>query len=89
MASFSYGTIKFDGLGKGKFLSMVSDGNGGPSVNTVWPYKVTSTNTILLGTASNGARLVIGNFNANGIAQTVLIRSIDKNAQYGTAILQE
>jgi hypothetical protein len=87
----SYGTLFFDGKGHATFLSIInvnSGGGGGPVKGSVWGYSVSGFNGAI-GTATNGAYLSLGHFNAAGIAQTVLIRTGDSSPEMGQAILQQ
>ena len=85
----AYGTISFDGLGHAKFLSIarVNNGSGGPTNGTVWAYSVSGFNGVL-GSATQGAYLTLGAFNASGIATVVTIRTADNNPMSGVATLQ-
>jgi len=87
----TYGTLSFDGKGHATFLSITEvnngGGGGGPVKGSVWPYSVSGFNGAI-GTATNGAYLTLGNFNAAGIATTVFIRTPDSSPELGTAILQ-
>jgi hypothetical protein len=86
----TYGTLSFDGKGHATFVSITdvnSGGGGGPTKGSVWPYSVSGFNGAI-GTATNGAYLSLGNFNAAGIATTVLIRTPDNSPELGVAILQ-
>jgi hypothetical protein len=85
----TYGTLSFDGKGHATFLSIghINEGTGGPVKGTIWNYSVSGSNGAL-GTATMGAYLTLGNFNSTGIAQTLLIRTADKNSETGTAIHQ-
>jgi hypothetical protein len=83
----SYGTVSFDGLGHVKFLTISNGGSHGPTVGTVWAYSVSGFNGAM-GTSANGAYLTLGNFNTAGVAQTVLMRTVDTNPSTGTMLLQ-
>ncbi len=83
----SYGTVSFDGLGHVKFLTISNGGSHGPTVGTVWGYSVSGFNGAM-GTSANGAYLTLGNFNTAGVAQTVLMRTVDTNPSTGTLLLQ-
>jgi hypothetical protein len=85
----AYGTISFDGLGHATFLSItgVNNGSGGPTKGTVWPYSVSGLNGAL-GSATQGAYLTLGSFNAGWIATVVTIRTADNNPMTGVATLQ-
>lgn len=85
----TYGTLSFDGAGHATFLSITSinGGSGGPVKGTVWAYSVSGFNGAI-GTTSNGAYLSLGDFNAAGVAQTVLFRTADTHPSLGVAILQ-
>jgi hypothetical protein len=85
----TYGTISFDGLGHATFLSVatVNSGSGGPTKGSVWAYSVSGFNGAL-GSATNGAYLTLGSFNAAGIATVVTIRTADSNPDTGVATLQ-
>jgi len=85
----SYGTISFDGLGHAKFVTItnVNGGSHGPTAGTAWGYSVSGFNGAM-GTSTNGAYLSLGDFNAAGVAQTVLMRTTDSSPSTGTAVLQ-
>ncbi|MDD4915764.1 MAG: hypothetical protein PHW13_12095 [Methylococcales bacterium] len=88
----NYGAISFDGAGNATFVTVnrVNDnggGNGGPTNGSVWPYKVSATNQMLLGTTTNGAYVTLGDFNCEGVAQNVQIHTTD-SSMFGSAILQ-
>src|SRR5690349_7675400 len=85
----TYGTFSFDGKGHLTFLSIghLNEGSSGPVKGTVWTYSVSGNNGAI-GSGSSGAYLTLGNFNAAGIAQTLQIRTADKNAETGIAIHQ-
>ena len=83
----SYGTVSFDGLGHVKFLTVSNGGSHGPTVGTVWSYSVSGLNGAM-GTSADGAYLTLGDFNTAGVAQTVLMRTIDTNPSAGTLVLQ-
>jgi hypothetical protein len=89
ISKLSYGTLSFDGLGHVKFLSItnVNSGGNGPTVGTVWTYSVSGFNGAI-GTSTNGAYLMLGDFSSAGVAQTVLMRTEGNNPNTGTAVLQ-
>jgi len=88
-ASVTYGTISFDGLGHATFLSVagVNNGSGGPTKGSVWAYSVSGFNGAI-GSASNGAYLTLGSFNAAGVATVVMIRTAGTYPDTGVATLQ-
>jgi hypothetical protein len=88
-SKITYGTLSFDGLGHATFLSVtnINSGSGGPVKGSIWSYSVSGFNGAL-GTATNGAYLSLGDFNAAGIAQTVFFRTADTMPSLGVAILQ-
>jgi hypothetical protein len=88
-SKITYGTLSFDGKGHATFVSItnINGGSHGPTTGTVWTYSVSGFNGAI-GTATNGAYLALGNFNAAGIAQTVFIRTPDSSPSLGVAILQ-
>jgi len=85
----TYGTLSFNGAGHATFLSIasVNGGSGGPTKGSVWVYSVSGFNGAI-GTASNGAYLTLGSFNAAGVATVVTIRTSDNNPDTGVATLQ-
>jgi len=88
-SKITYGTLSFDGVGHATFLSItdINGGSGGPVKGSIWPYSVSGFNGAI-GTTSNGAYLSLGDFNAAGVAQTVLFRTADTHPSLGVAILQ-
>jgi len=85
----TYGTLSFDGAGHATFLSIasVNGGSGGPTKGSVWAYSVSGFNGAI-GTATNGAYLMLGSFNSAGVATVVMIRTADTHPETGVATLQ-
>jgi hypothetical protein len=87
------GTLSFNGAGEATFLTVTQydrsgePNSGGPVKGTVWPYTVSGFNG-QLGTESNGAAMVLGAFNASGIASVVQFFIADTNPKTGVATLQ-
>ena len=95
-SSVSYGVINFDGKSTATFISfnkLDGSGNGGgPKAGSKYRYalKHGQISLIIKPGTGTGPTLTLGNFNCDGIAGTVFIRSLpgDYEASFGTAILQ-
>jgi hypothetical protein len=98
----TYGTLDFNGAGQATFFTVtsVNNGSGGPVTGDVWSYSVSSSAEHILllskpsSSSGNGANLVLGDYNCQGIAQTVLIQPLGSSSNspaspsLGTAVLQ-
>lgn len=97
----TYGTLSFDGAGHATFISVtsVNSGGGGPQSGDVFTYSVSSSSEHILllsnpSSSGNGAYMVLGDYNCEGIAQNVLIQPLGGNnssppsPSMGTAVLQ-
>jgi len=96
------GTLYFNGKGGAEFTSFAdSQGGGGPKVNVVYTYKVSGFTASMVipaadaggGTNSPTITMSLGNFNAAGVAQTVLLLVTNtgdsgNSALGGMAVLQ-
>jgi|SRR5271167_1283938 len=92
--SIAIGTINFDGKGHAKFLgfSGINQGGGGPKVGVAYPYSLGPAGLVgsltITGPQGGTVSLSPANFNAAGIATTILLFIPDHNPSTGTAVLQ-